>query len=416
MRILWVSLRLFDNSDEKETAVWLKALGVKLISLPDIDLANVSIATDAAQTERRDFGKIKQWALPKFSSSKKGLPPEAIQRDYEKILAEFKPDIIQIWGSENPLKLLPFHVPSNAVKVLTMQGVLSSIAERSLIGLSFKEIISTIGIRELIKRQNIYTIAESFNDDAMLEVEMIKNSKYIITQSSWTESQIRHLNPQAVFYRVHRELRAEFVTVEQKWTDFKHDKPIVYSAAIGYTLKGLHTLIKAMSIVKLFLPNVELRLAGKTGRRDWLGDGYFRYILKLIKKYDLENNVKWLGPISAKDIVKNLQEASVFVNPSMVESYSMVVAESMAVGTPAVVSYAGAMPELATPDKEALFFSPGDHKQLAYCVIGLLNDPNLSSVISIAAQKKSKLRTVEIDNSQQQYLIYKDILERSNVN
>jgi glycosyltransferase involved in cell wall biosynthesis len=408
MKVLWISLRLFENTDEKQTAVWLKALANKLSKIPGLQLGNISKGN--SELKRCDFDSIQQWALPNFPIDKNGFPPAHIQEIYQNILNEFKPDIIQIWGSENPLKILPFVNEYPAAKVLTMQGVLGSIADKSLIGLSYKDIFKTIGIREIIKKQNIYTIAQSFNHDAKLENEMVRRSDFIITQSNWTESQIRHLNNKAKYFRVQRELRSDFINVEKKWTDFQHENPIIYSAAVGYTLKGLHIMVKALSIVKLYFPNVELRLAGEIGRTDWLGDGYLKLILKYIKSNGLENNVIWLGAISSKDIILNLQQASVFVNPSFVESYSMVVAEAMSIGTPSVISFAGAMPELAEDKKEALFFTPGDFNQLAFCINLLLKDMNLSNKISVAAQKRSDLRLNKIDNALEQYTIYKEIL------
>lgn len=412
MKVLWISLRVFENSDEKQTAVWLKALAIKLSKIQGLQLGNISKGQN--KLKRCDFDSIQQWALPNFSIDKNGLPPQNIKQMYNNILNEFKPDIIQIWGSENPLRLLPFVNEYPAAKVLTMQGVLGSIADKSLIGLSYKDVLKTLGIREIISRQNIYSVAQSFNGDAKFEAEMIKRSDFIITQSNWTDSQIRHLNNKARYFRVQRELRSDFINVEKKWTDFQHEKPIIYSAAVGYTLKGLHILIKALAIVKSYYPNVELRLAGAIGRTDWLGDGYLRLILKYIKSNGLENNVTWLGAISSKDIILNLQQASVFVNPSFVESYSMVVAEAMSIGTPSVISYAGAMPELAEDKKEALFFTPGDFKQLAFCINSLLKDMNLSSKISVASQERSNLRLNKMDNALEQYTIYKEIIKNLN--
>ena len=416
MKVLWVSLRIFESNEEKQTAVWLKALAIKLSAVPNLQLANISKGAKSQEVEKCDFGVIVQWAFPNFTVNKNGVPPQNIINDYESILNEFQPDIIQVWGSENPLKTLPFINSFPAAKVLTMQGVLSSIAAKSLIGLSLQDIFKTIGLRELITRQNIYFTAKSFDKDAALENEMIKKSDFIITQSEWTDAQIKHLNKKATYFRVNRELREEFLKLNQSWTDVSHLNPIIYSAAVGYTLKGLHVLIRAMAIVKTYIPDVELRLAGATGRRDWLGDGYLKFILKDIKELSLEKNIVWLGAVSAKEIATNLLEASVFVNPSFVESYSMVVAESMAVGTPAVISFAGAMPELAEPNKEALFFSPGDHNQLAHCIINLLQNANLSNTISKEAQKKSRLRTEKMDNALEQYKIYQHIMEKFRLN
>ncbi len=414
MKVLWISLRIFNSDDEKETAVWLKALASKLNQYSDLQLGNISINHSISNIQRCDFGDISQWALPTFKLSADGMPEKKIREGYKRILNEFKPDIIQIWGSENPLKLLPFRNDYPAPKVLTMQGVMSSIADRSLIGISFGDLIRTIGIREIVKRENIYLTAKSFRKEAKLEHEMIVNSDFIITQSNWTDAQIKYLNKRAMYFRVSRELRPEFLNVEKKWTELEHLKPIVYSAAIGYTLKGLHTLISAIDIVKSYYPDVELRLAGAIGRTDWLGEGYLKFIRKKIKAYGLENNVVWLGAISSKEIINNLQVSSVFVNPSFVESYSMVVAESMMVGTPSVVSYAGGMPELAEDKREALFFTPGDFKQLASHIILLLTDIELSKKISRAAQEKSKLRLKNIDNAAEQYEIYEEIIKISN--
>lgn len=412
IKVLWVSLRLFTEQQETQTAVWLKSLAVKLAQIEGLEISNISTDSDVSIVNRVDFRNIKQWALPSFKLGKDGLPPISIRDSFEQILADVNPDIIQVWGSENPLGLLPIIIDFPAYKVLTIQGVLSSIYDRSLLGLSLKDILSTIGIRELITFKNIYFTARSFIRDGKMEIQMIKRSNFIITQSIWTMSQIKHLNKNAYYYKVNRQLRDEFLSVQNSWLDFPHSSAVIYSAAVGYTLKGLHVLIRSLAIIKQYYPDVELRLAGVTGRTDFLGDGYLRFLHKEIKSLGLNDNIKWLGAISAENIVSNLQKCSVFVNPSFIESYSMVVAEAMAIGTPCVISYAGAMPELAESNTEALFFTPADHKQLAFCVIKLLSDSDLSRRISIASKKRSDLRSATSDNALEQLKIYQNIISQ----
>jgi glycosyltransferase involved in cell wall biosynthesis len=412
MRILWVSLRIFDDKEETETAVWLKALAVKMVSSPEIILANISCKSGITELTACDYSNIKQWAFPFDKYDKNGCPSEKTKQRFSKVVEIFKPDIIQVWGSENFFKLLPFDNRYPSIKVLTMQGILDSIAPILLSGLSFKEKISTIGLREIISQRSIFNIRKSFEHEGRIENIMIKASDFIITQSDWTDSQIRHINPAAKLYRTHRSLRELFLDCK-KWNQFSHDNPILYSAAVGYPLKGLHILIKALAIVKKQYPNVVLRLAGATGRKDFLGDGYLRMILRLIKKNDLETNVTWLGPITATGITENLQQASAFINPSFVESYSLALAEAMSVGTPGVISFAGAMPELADNNKEALFFTPMDYKRCAFLIIKLLSDKELSLEISKNAILRSEERNVKFDILNEQLEIYRDII-RSN--
>lgn len=412
MNILWISSRIFNNQEESQSGVWQKALAEKIVRMPGIVLGNISYGSQSNGIVKFEYNKIKQWGIPRYGKTIKGDPSEQTRKLFAKAVSEFKPDIIHVWGSENPFKLLPFDHAIPGIKVLAMQGVLGSISPVLFSGLNFKELISTLGLRELILRTNLFLIRRSFKLDSKIEIKMIEKSDFIITQSDWTDSQLWQVKPNNKFFRVTRALRSDFLK-SRKWYEFEHNKPVIYSAAVGYSLKGLHVLIKALSIVKKEYPAVELRLAGKTGRKDFLGDGYLRLILRMIRNDDLEENVTWVGALTAEEIVKQLQEASVFVNPSYIESYSLTLAEAMSVGTPSVVSFAGAMPELAENSKEALFFTPGDYKRCAYLIIKLLSDQDLALKISQNAVKRSEQRELKNDVVKIQIEIYKEIIRLS---
>lgn len=250
----------------------------------------------------------------------------------------------------------------------------------------------------------------SFFEEGKIECEMVKNAHYIAVQSEWTKSQIFHLNTNASYFKVNRALRSEFL-VCKKWSEFAHTSPIIYSAAVGFPLKGMDVLLNALAIIKQQFPSVKLRIAGAVGRKDFLADGYVRYLLRIIKRLDLQKNIIWLGSVDAEAIIQNLQEASVFVNPSIIESYSLVLAEAMAVGTPTVVSYAGAMPELAEPNNEALFFTPMDYKMCAYQILKLLSNQELPNQLSHNAITRTQSRNSDVGLSDQHLTIYKNVLE-----
>lgn len=409
IKVLWVSARKFDEEKESRSGVWLKALAEQMCELTSIELGNITCSNSVVDIMSYDFNGIRQWVFPYEKLDKNGLPSEKIRKHFQSIVADFNPDILQIWGSENPLGLLPFEIETAGIKVLTMQGVLSSISSVVYSGLSFREILRTIGLRELYFRKGVFFDKYSFNKSGMVERRMIQKCKVIVTQSEWTESQIKLFNPSAKFFRTNRALRKEFLDAE-KWRSFQHSEPILYSAAVGYSIKGLHVLIRALAELKVSFPNIRLRLAGASGRKDIFGIGYFRFIDQLIKKFDLEDNVIWLGAISADTIVRELQSASVFVNPSFIESYSLTLTEAMYIGTPSVVSFAGAMPELADNNKEALFFTPGDYKRCAYLIGKLLVDQKLSNYISLNAIQKAQSRNTQGEIVSRQLEIYKEIL------
>lgn len=402
MRILWISHTLFSEAKEISSGVWQKSLAIEMLNFPYVSLGNVVPNRSTKKMEYSKYHTIEQWAIP--TSDKANFA-----KHYLQIVEKFKPDVIHVWGTENFLKLTPFKCQTKVPTILFMQGVLDSIAPVLLKSLSFYEAWRTIGIRELISRNNVFKLQKSFVDEGAIESKMIECTSFIAVQSDWTLSQIKHLNPEAHFFKVNRALREEFVTCKN-WTDFTHFDPIIYTASIGFPLKGTDVLIKALAIVKQKFPNVQLRIAGAVGRKDFLAEGYIRHLMKLIKKHDLTANIVWLNAIDANEIIKNLQEASVFVNPSLIESYSLVLAEAMAVGTPAVVSYAGAMPELAEPNKEALFFTPMDYKNCAYQILNILENSSLALELSKNAVKRTHKRNQDLTLSEAHIKIYEEVI------
>ncbi len=412
IKVLWVSARVFDDSEETQSGVWQKSLAIRLAENKNIKICNISYLRGISEPKELYLSKIQQWGLPFYAKNHKGYPPKKTRKQFEGIVKKFNPDIIQVWGSENPFKLLPFDVKLPGIKVLTMQGVLSSMAPNCLPWFSFKEILSMFGLRELIKGENVFSVARSFFKEGLLENEMIRKSKYLITQSDWTDAQVRAINPTAKLFRTQRVLRDPFLFSE-KWEKFINNEPILFTSAFGYTLKALHVLIRALPIVYEQYPNFQLRIAGRIGRADFLGDGYLRFMLSFIKRHGIENNVVWLGGLTASELVKELQQATVYINPSNVESYSNTLAEAMSVGTPTIVTFAGAMPELAEKNKEALFFTPGDHKRCAHLIIKLLSDHDLALKISQNAIKRSEQRELKTDVVNNQIEIYNEIIRLS---
>jgi len=410
MKILWVSASLFYDTDESQSGVWQKALASELIKVPTIELANISYHSfNNKEIITNFYGRIPQWGLPKLGKNRGGLPPKATQQQFFELVQSFKPEIIHIWGSENPFKMLPFDDKLPGIKVLAIQGVLSSIPKYCLPWFTTRQIISMYGIREFLKGDSVVSLKKSFEKEAAIEAQMILKSDIILTQSEWVESQILAISPDKKYFRIRRILRQQFWQAK-KWHEFEHVKPIIFTSSFGYTSKALWILIQALPIVQRLFPTVELRIAGAIGRTDFLGEGYLRFLLRYIKKNNL--NVTWVGKLSAAELISELQSASVYVNPSNVESYSNALAEAMIIGTPTVVSYAGAMPELATPNAEALFFAMGDYNQCAYKIVQLLSNPSLALQISKNAILKSEKFSNPEAVANEHLKIYNTLLNR----
>lgn len=103
---------------------------------------------------------------------------------------------------------------------------------------------------------------------------------------------------------------------------------IVFLSRIDHK-KGIHLLLNALAKVQF---DFRLQIAGK-------GDADYEALLKTrIQQLDLTDRVEWMGWMSGEDKYRFLAQADLFALTSYNENFAMVVVESLAMGTPVLVS------------------------------------------------------------------------------
>ena len=107
---------------------------------------------------------------------------------------------------------------------------------------------------------------------------------------------------------------------------------IVFFARLVET-KGVTELPLIMKHITKKMKDVKLYVIGQFYSKE-----YERYIKTLVKKLNLENNIKFLGFLNDEDKYKIVSKAKLVIYPTHEDFYSYVILESLAVGTP-VVSY-----------------------------------------------------------------------------
>lgn len=98
-------------------------------------------------------------------------------------------------------------------------------------------------------------------------------------------------------------------------------------------------------------------------------------ICKLLQKSKFREDFIFIGFIEGKDIVCLYNAASVFIFPSLYESFGIPPLEAMACGTPVITSKTGAIPEIT--GRAALLIEPRAGEQLRSALLKVLNDKNL---------------------------------------
>ncbi len=412
-RILWLSNRLLGEEADTRSGTWLGALGPELSQRPEIVLANISFGSTKG-VESMDYGDIKQWQVPAPQANK--LPKEEIIKAILDTIKAFQPDLIQIWGVEQYWgRLFAAGLLSSAPVLVNIQGVMKSIVATYNGGLTFKEQLQCLGIRELIyPKDSIFGQIKLFKRLSEIEAEILASAQYITTQSKWSRAQVYSINAKAQYFHTERALRPEFYQAEPWSPSGKHNDLQLFSSSFGNPYKGFHVILRALAELKKDFPKLQLRVAGGSLSISWKNTGYNKFLLRQIVKLGLEDNIVWLGSLNAERLIEELQNAHCYLHSSFVESYSLAMAEALAIGTPAICSYAGALPEMSEDCNSVAYFPPGDALKMSAAVRELISNTLYAKEMSSRSRRFIRKRCDKNAIIETQLETYKTLLQKEN--
>ena len=159
------------------------------------------------------------------------------------------------------------------------------------------------------------------------------------------------------------------------------DAPIVGTVANFKTHKRLDRMLTVAELVRRRVPDVRFVMVG-TG----VLEGEIR---RLSRERGLEGTVMFTG---FRDDAQRLAAAfDVFAMSSEFEGLSIAVIEALALGTPAVVTEVGGMPEVINDGEQGFVVPPGDTRALADRVVTLLEDEPLRRRMGEAGRERATL-------------------------
>jgi glycosyltransferase involved in cell wall biosynthesis len=162
--------------------------------------------------------------------------------------------------------------------------------------------------------------------------------------------------------------------------------PYLLYVGSDHPRKDLPTLLRAFAALKRDRRFAAVRLVkvGEPGRPE---GGYGVDTQALIAELGLRRDVVLTGRVSDDDLPAYYAHAEAVVLPSRAEGFGLPVLEAMACGAPAVVSAAGALPEVA--GDAGLVVAPADPGALRSALERLLGDPALRAELAARARTRA---------------------------
>lgn len=414
MKILWVTFTMFPEplrltggeSGHKGSGGWLFNYAEAILNMDAGTELRIAIVHGSISKYQFVKGeRIGYYLIP----INKGF--DSFNHGYDifwkSIHDEFMPDVVHVHGIESSLALTYMRVCGNDNVVCSIQGLPNIIGRYLLHGLSRKDIVRSITIRDFLRGNNYFSLVKKdLKKDEMIR-ETMKLSKYFIGRTKWDKAHLWAVNPLATYFFCNETLRNGFYS--KKW-DFNNCSP--HTVFVSAT-KGLHNLIKALPLVQREYPDVRVLVATggnlfqPTRKKKLMMTGYENYIRRQIKSLKLESNVVFLGPLTEEQMVDNYLGANVFVNPSTCENSSNSVCEAQLLGVPVIASYVGGMHDLIPNESCGRLYRCEEYEMLASFICDTFK--NSQSFDNTLMRGLAKKRHDPDTNARKTFEIYKSI-------
>jgi glycosyltransferase involved in cell wall biosynthesis len=210
---------------------------------------------------------------------------------------------------------------------------------------------------------------------AQLEAKHARRADLVITVSRYCADRLREL------YRVRNAVVVPELIDLDLWRNLFRANPAtpdprkftVFSVCRFYPRKRLDVLLRAASLLRGRIPQLEVRIAGN-------GPEY-RRLHQMCFNLNLQSTVQWLGDVSLSRLAAEYNCADIFCLPSVQEGFGIVFLEAMAAGKPIVAARAAAVPEVV---RHGILVEPENPEVLADGIFRLYRNADLRDSLSSA--------------------------------
>ena len=328
-------------------------------------------------------------------------------------------DIIHVFGTEFPHTLAAVKACQNnnvlGKCIVSIQGLIHACAEKYYAGLP-KSVIYKFSLRDFLKADNVYFQKKRFEKRGEYEILTLKIAKNVIGRTSWDYSSVKKINNSINYYFCNESLRIEFYAA-QKWDYDKCEKHSVFITQSYYPLKGFHNLISVFAKLVKKYPDIHIYTTGNGGNYGNFVSNlkhktyYQKYLIKMIKKYNLKNRITFLGDLNAEQMRDRLLKSNAFVLPSSLENSPNSLGEAMLLGVPCICSDVGGVRTLIKDSTEGYIY-PFDHPDIAGTYIEkVFSDKENTKTISENAVKHAEITHSISANEERLKRIYSLISE-----
>jgi glycosyltransferase involved in cell wall biosynthesis len=300
------------------------------------------------------------------------------------IVEVVQPDLIFIFGTENPFGLLANRFPVPVV--ISIQAVINGLVERIFHGLSPSELLRELLSKETLIGEGVFHRYWQLRKLSEMERQIYNRCIVFSGRTDWDKEWLSRLNRKAIYYHIDRVLADDYY--QHSWQYENTDENIIFTTSSNAAFKGGISLVRALIIlIKRGRKDIKLHIAG-IHSSSIVGEN----IQRLIRKYNLQGNLKLISRVQPSEIIQEMMQARVFVLPSHMDNSPNSLGEAMLVGMPCIASDAGGIPSMITDGENGLLYKHTDIHELANKIEELIDNPGLAASLGAHAKQTAAER------------------------
>lgn len=409
MRVLWFSITpsLFDpRTNQHNGGGWIASLEQIVRRMRQVELG---VAFNySGDSPKQVVDGVAYYPIPIKPSSWMGRIKQRSkqQKDlqqYLAIIADFKPDIIQIFGSENDFGIICQH--TRIPVVIHMQGCLPPYHNALFpVGMNTYDFFFTKGLSWHYRLMGILS-DRSFRKRAEREVETIRHCRYFMGRTEWDKGLIELFNPQAAYFHCEEALRDSFLNAGKRWEVSPEGRVRIISVISNPWYKGMDLILKTARLLHRF---TDLPF-------DWNVYGV-QDVRFYERKYGIRAegvNVRIMGTATKDELVDALCGSTCYVHPGYIENSPNSLCEAQLLGVPVLATHVGGIPSLVRDGETGILFPANAPYRLAVLIKRLANDKDLAASLGRNAREQALRRHDPEKIGQTIRAVYTQILSES---
>ena len=197
--------------------------------------------------------------------------------------------------------------------------------------------------------------------------KVVENADVNLVLGNYQKKEMKKRFPNAICQVMYNTIGCFYDNVYRNDSDL-----ILFVGRLGHR-KGVYDLLRVISECDDKLAqNVKLCLCG---------DGEISRVRKIIKKYDLEKRVVYIGWVSKEQLEKLYCKTMIFILPSYREGLPMSLLEAMSHGIPCMAGRTGATEELLEQGQCGILIEPGNILEIKRELLYLYENPEIRKQI-----------------------------------